>query len=415
MTKGAAGTRQRKACHRVVWFCILASFVGANMSGYFSSVFGINSFDDVSTNTVARRSASTSSTARSRRTVNDTLLNATILGDERSPKFTWNGTTNSTQIFQQNLSLAKEDSSAFFATNKTAFESKNGTNFTLYDRNVTRPWAALCAVMRDEDLYIDEWVDYHLALGFERVHIYDAHPNFTLAQWYEERQLQNPISNIGIHLTHRVLPDEGNVQELVYGECLDHLRTLPSPPKWVMVLDGDEFLVFRNHSQYSHVVDFLTDHLLSGSLQISWIVMGTGNETNYRDEPVTKRFQYAITERKFPETKAVAVLDHIDGWKVHYVFHKSGYGAVAMGGRPIGLGRGILCCIADPDVSVAAVFHYTYKSEEEYTYKICVRGDIYKFLNSICETAKPVAGDVFDDGAWQAMVRLLPKYASLAG
>jgi hypothetical protein len=49
---------------------------------------------------------------------------------------------------------------------------------------VNKPWAALCAVMRDEDLYINEWTDYHLALGFQHIFIYDSHPNFTLSEWH---------------------------------------------------------------------------------------------------------------------------------------------------------------------------------------------------------------------------------------
>jgi hypothetical protein len=219
-------------------------------------------------------------------------------------------------------------------------------------------------------------------------------------------------ATIGIHLIHRVLPDTGSVQELVYGECLERLRALPIPPKWVMVLDGDEFLVFRSKDKpYANVVEFLQEHLQSGSLQISWIVMGSANETTYRDEPVTKRFQYATTTRK--ETKAVAVLDHIVGWKVHYVFHKPGYGAIGMGGRRVGM-NGALCCIHDGDVSVAAVYHYKYKSEEEFNFKLCTRGDIYKFLKSTCP-AIPEAGTVYDDLAWQAMTRVNPKYATLYG
>jgi Glycosyl transferase family 2 len=327
--------------------------------------------------------------------------------------------TISTHIL--NLTLAQH------AGNDTSTGTTNDSPNTNTSTRSTKPWAALCAVMRDEDRYIDEWVDYHLALGFEQVHIYDSHPNFTLAQWYEKRlhtEDTNDNSNTidRIHLSHRVLPDTGTdagkVQEIVYGECIEHLRSLPNPPKWVMVLDGDEFLVFRNSSnttsQYSNVVDFLTEHLQSGSLQINWITMGSSKETTYRDEPVTKRFQYAISGDGFPETKAVAVLDHIVGWKVHYVFHKPGYDAIGMGGRRVGL-RGALCCIKNGDVSVAAIYHYKYKSEEEFNYKNCVRGDIYKFVKSKCPVTA-TAGDVYDDGAWQAMKRLLPKkYASHAG
>jgi Glycosyl transferase family 2 len=279
------------------------------------------------------------------------------------------------------------------------------------------PWAALCAVMRDEDLYINEWTDYHLALGFEHIFIYDSHPNFTLSEWYSKRVEQegkNVPHNLStanrLHLTHRVLPDTGNVQELVNGECLDNLRALDNPPKWVMVLDGDEFLVFRDMDKYPNVVTFLTEELQSGSLQLSWVVMGSANETAYRDEPVTKRFQLALGGSQYPETKAVAILDHITGWRVHYAYHKPGYGAVGMGGRKVGF-RGALCCIKDGDVSVAAVFHYKFKSYGEYNHRRCDRGDICKKVKYTCPaTVEP--GDVFDDSAWRAMTRLVPQYAS---
>jgi hypothetical protein len=114
---------------------------------------------------------------------------------------------------------------------------EDGHNVTVSEP-IRPPWAALCAVMRDEDLYVDEWTDYHLALGFEHIFIYESHPNFTLSEWYTERVAQegdvvphNMSTAHRVHLTHRVLPDTGNVQELVNGECLDKLRALDDPPK----------------------------------------------------------------------------------------------------------------------------------------------------------------------------------------
>jgi hypothetical protein len=178
-----------------------------------------------------------------------------------------------------------------------------------------------------------------------------------------------------------------------------------------MVLDGDEFLVFRDMDKYPDVLTFLMEQLQSGSLQINWVVMGSANETVYRDEPVTKRFQLALSGSQYPETKAVAILDHVTGWRVHY--HKPGYGGIGMGGRRVGL-AGALCCIKNGDVSVAAIFHYKFKSFEEFNRKQCERGDIYKALKHTCPaTVQP--GDVFDDSAWRAVTRLVPKYASLPG
>jgi Glycosyl transferase family 2 len=282
--------------------------------------------------------------------------------------------------------------------------------------NLDKPWAAICAVMRDEDLYISEWTDYHLALGFKHIFIYDSHPNFTLSEWYANRVEQegdhvpHSVSTANrVHLTHRVLPDTGNVQDLVYGECLDKLRALDDPPKWVMVLDGDEFLVVRDIDRYPDVATFLTEHLLSGSLLINWILMGSANETVYRDEPVTLRFQMALRETH-PNTKAVAILDHITGWNVHFAYLKPGYGAFGTGGREVKNDG----WVENGDVSVAAIYHYLFKSTEEYNHKRCVRGDIYKDVKHTCP-ATPEPGDVFDDSAWRGITRLVPKYRSLLG
>lgn len=35
------------------------------------------------------------------------------------------------------------------------------------------PVAGICACARDEGLYIEDWVRYHLALGFSKIIIYD--------------------------------------------------------------------------------------------------------------------------------------------------------------------------------------------------------------------------------------------------
>lgn len=293
------------------------------------------------------------------------------------------------------------------------------------------PWAALCAVMRDEDRYIDEWVDYHLAIGFEHIYIYDSHPNYTLHTWYQNRIQSEYITMMDsntttttttttnitsttssrIHLTNRILPDQGKVQEIVYGECLETLRELSDPPKWVMVLDGDEFLVIRDYDKYPSVIEFFSEHVIEGSVQINWIVLGTSNQTAYRDVPVTKRFQYIIPG--FTETKAVAILDHVVGWRVHYAYHKPGYNSIGIGGRKVGV-AGAMCCIRNGDVSQAAIYHYKFKSYEEFFQKQCVRGDIYKFIQKSCPPEPPpVPGEQYDDSAWKALLRLLPeKYSA---
>jgi hypothetical protein len=54
----------------------------------------------------------------------------------------------------------------------------------------------------------------------------------------------------------------------------NRLRTLENPPRWVMFLNGDEFLAFRD-GLYDDVNDFFLDNVSSWALQISWLVFGT--------------------------------------------------------------------------------------------------------------------------------------------
>ena len=47
--------------------------------------------------------------------------------------------------------------------------------------------AVVCSIQTKEDAYIDEWVDYHLAIGFEMIYIYDNTDNFDLRNWGRQR------------------------------------------------------------------------------------------------------------------------------------------------------------------------------------------------------------------------------------
>ena len=52
---------------------------------------------------------------------------------------------------------------------------------------------ALCVCVKNETQYIDEWVDFHIALGFSPLFIYDNVPtpnqsDMELQSWYERRK-----------------------------------------------------------------------------------------------------------------------------------------------------------------------------------------------------------------------------------
>lgn len=44
----------------------------------------------------------------------------------------------------------------------------------------------ICAIIKDMDAYLNEWLDYHLlAMDIDKIYLYDHSPEFYLKSWYE--------------------------------------------------------------------------------------------------------------------------------------------------------------------------------------------------------------------------------------
>ena len=51
----------------------------------------------------------------------------------------------------------------------------------------------ICAIMKDMDAYLNEWLDYHLvAMGIDKIYLYDNSLEFYLKNWYENTR-EHPV------------------------------------------------------------------------------------------------------------------------------------------------------------------------------------------------------------------------------
>lgn len=243
-------------------------------------------------------------------------------------------------------------------------------------------WAAICSLAGAEKPYIDEWLDYHLGLGFRYIYVFDNDRTKSLNDWKPSQ------SGVQVIPFKRYAPNK--IQIAIYTSCLYSLRKLRHPPKWVAFLDVDEFMVFK-HRSYDHVEEFLRDHLPDGSILIHWFEFGTANETVYRNEPVTSRFRYRLPEAD-GKSKCIAVLDDAVLPSVHHV----------------SVSRGRVNSLLDP--SIVGIHHYRTKSEEEFQYRRCKVGFAKKIVSC---SAGTFPGSYYDDDAWMALCRLCPRYAEM--
>lgn len=150
----------------------------------------------------------------------------------------------------------------------------------------------ICAIARFENRYVKEWVDYHLALGFSHIFIYDNNRD-------GEERIAEVLGEKPQHVT--IIPFH-NVntwpQILAYRDCWNNYTY-----DWVLFCDLDEFFTFgskwtgaRNVSAYVDEYKDKTDAIL-----LNWMMYGDNGELEYKTKPVIERFPHPLP-LKFSES-----------------------------------------------------------------------------------------------------------------
>lgn len=134
---------------------------------------------------------------------------------------------------------------------------------------------ALVCIAKNEDNYIEEWVQYHLYLGFDHVFIYEN-------DW--RCSITSPL------ITKIPFDGIGN-QENAYNHFLKSYR---NKYDWVAFFDVDEFLVLKKHED---IKVFLKDYYDYNGVAINWYFFGDNNlseiDENYSLlQRFTKRQKY---------------------------------------------------------------------------------------------------------------------------
>ena len=299
------------------------------------------------------------------------------------------------------------------------------------DNASTTEKAVLCTIMKNETRYVDDWVKYHLALGFDEIHIYDNSQEFEMKHWLQSRSY--------CHVTVKHFPQEA-AQNPALLDCTRRMAQQGNV-RWLASMDVDEYLVLYQHG---HLKPFLWEHVPSGALAVFWKMMGTGGAQRF--EPLPAPYRSFLGEAQVMELfKSIGHLPDISlnrQSNAHRFFLKS-YDRL---GRlrawlfpstnktlhntagtyiPVELidtwssGAGTLLPYREEDVAV--VYHYGFRSLEEYIEKRKKGRATVRWTDmddSLVEQAikgQLLEGSHYDDRAWKAFVRLVPEYSYLEG
>lgn len=170
-----------------------------------------------------------------------------------------------------------------------------------------------------ENDYIREWVEYHKALGFDKIYIYD---NNDIDGEHFEEVIGDYISD-GLC---EIVDYRGRkcCQEEAYDDCY---RNHNQEYDWIAVFDIDEFLTLKQHD---NVHQFLSDTRYDKYqlLHLNWMCYGDNGMLDNDGRPCVERFKeplpYDIRRFKpFPENNHIKSivrgnLKHIN-WR--YITH----------------------------------------------------------------------------------------------
>lgn len=139
---------------------------------------------------------------------------------------------------------------------------------------------AICAISKNENAYINDWVNYHLALGFDKIYLYDNNNSDTpfVGGFIEQKDRVEIID------WHSCEDHFANQIEAYKNFIMDYAQAFD----WCAIIDVDEFICLNTNN----IKDFLSKAPDNSNIVLNWRVYGdddiiVGDES----KPVYERFK----------------------------------------------------------------------------------------------------------------------------
>jgi len=210
-------------------------------------------------------------------------------------------------------------------------------------------------VAKNEYNYIEEFVKYHLALGFKHIVIYDNQdvPNTYI------KILEKYLSQLTI------LHIPGNDRNVaVQYSILNHFQHEITKANINTIthaahIDIDEYIVLKKHSNIS---DFIKEYIKDdcSAIGMNWRFFGSSGHTQYTTEPITSRFTKCEKKGNMHIKTLYDVNSSLGFMTPHNVQLSKGYTKSTNGDIIQGP------CNDNPCFDVIQINHYKCKTFEEY-------------------------------------------------
>lgn len=225
-------------------------------------------------------------------------------------------------------------------------------NKALDDSLECKYYTAVVLLIKNENRYLKEWLDWHLSIGFQHIYIYDNgdidHVQDIIDLYDEDIRARITVVDWTGHHTH--------IQQDAYNHFMLNYK---QDVRWGMFIDSDEFLRFTD-GVTTDVNDFLRgyeDYTEVWGYEVEYDANG---QEKYEDKPVRERFTRQTDAREGFYWKNFIQANRIDSFLMHYAYYDPQ--------------KHLLFKNEQSNQDLFVIDHYYTKSWEEWQWKIKDRG-----------------------------------------
>jgi hypothetical protein len=125
---------------------------------------------------------------------------------------------------------------------------------------------SICCILKDENDYLAEWIDYHQKVGVEHFYIYDNGSKIPVKETIKHLNFSSVVTVIEMPGKTKQVP--------AYKHCLKHFG---KTSQWIAFIDMDEFILPKTED--SDLRKFMQKYEPYGGLGVSWLVFGSNGHT----------------------------------------------------------------------------------------------------------------------------------------
>jgi len=222
----------------------------------------------------------------------------------------------------------------------------------------------ICAIIKDEQRFLKEWIDYHLNLGFNHIYLYE---DYNSTSHIEITAPYEKVSLFPIEITSIPQQQTSKKQIDLYNWFLKKSKS-ESIADWILYIDIDEFLVFEDGYNIQRLCEEFEPYT---GVYLCWRM--------YNANGHIKRPKGGVMESYTQESKNDERADYGNlNWQIKsFVNVKKAYGMYlheVFGG--VNVEHGIKWPYRI--FKKAWINHYFTKSWEDYVERMCKRGNMSK-------------------------------------